>query len=473
MSLKRTALNQLFLNSRIGEILSRIGENYWLPIVTYSRCLEILRGNRFRAWWLKWGNRLADLRPDQSYGCKLARNLYRGFYSRKDKLLSQSGLGSKWVEVLEGLSLLLITLMPVFNGWWPLIPLLILLPTVPAESSREIPGRKSTGLFPFWLAIFISAIFSPGLKAGITGLIDFSVWLLIAGLVSRVYSVEFAKKVIRWIVFSSLFWLGIGLSQLWAGVPTPPGWLGPEQSNLILVRIYSVFINPNNYALYLVSILVFSVYLAAESGRVWEKLIYLIIFLLASISLYFTFSRTAWIIGGAFLIVWSWRRLGRRRWLVFGTLIFALLILAGFKTRFISLAAPNNTLWYRIQIWRGVFRAIQRYWLWGTGPGGFELVYPAYQIGNTVSQHAHQLYLQLWLEHGIFGLFLFGLAMKKSLRGFFSVSDNYIRALMVSVSIFLAAGLSETWYMNWFIGGYFWFLFGLLLALQSKEQVVS
>lgn len=370
-----------------------------------------------------------------------------------------------WIPVLEGINLLLIVFMPVLHSWWYLIPPSVLL-LFSVWHKRERLAR--TGLPAYLVTLLVSTVFSSGFKAGVGNLADFSVWLTIAWLVGQAYSKEFIKKLLRYLVFSSFLWLGIGLSQAWAGVPTPSGWV--EDSHPIMVRIYSVFINPNIYATYLLSILIMGFFLIEEEWSRWRKLIYSMVVALALASLYLTYSRTGWLVAGIFLVFWSWPRLGRWRWPFYGILLAALLVLPGVKLRFLALANSGGSLRDRLLIWKGVLHALRDFWVWGTGPDGFSRVYPWYAIRNIPSQHAHQLYLQLWLEHGIFSFAVFLLVIKKSLTGFFTVSDNYTKALMMALLAFLGCGFADTWYLNRFVGGYFWLLMGLLLSLKRKEQ---
>jgi O-antigen ligase len=116
----------------------------------------------------------------------------------------------------------------------------------------------------------------------------------------------------------------------------------------------------------------------------------------------------------------------------------------------------NSSLLYRIQIWRGGVRAVGAFWLWGAGPGSYHAIYPLYQIGNTPAQHAHQLYLQIWLEYGIFGIMGFIFLVIQLLR-----NRNYL-GLRTVLLIYLGYGFSETWFLNHYVGGFFWLVAGLL-----------
>jgi O-antigen ligase len=73
-------------------------------------------------------------------------------------------------------------------------------------------------------------------------------------------------------------------------------------------------------------------------------------------------------------------------------------------------SAIENDL--RAVFYQTTWRAIEEHWLTGTGLGTFTLVYPgverASQIVSVFANHAHNEYLELWLETGIIGILLIG-----------------------------------------------------------------
>ena len=66
----------------------------------------------------------------------------------------------------------------------------------------------------------------------------------------------------------------------------------------------------------------------------------------------------------------------------------------------------------RAVFYKTTWRAIEQHWLAGTGLGTFTLVYPGVertgQIVSVFANHAHDEYLELWLEMGLPSLFLTG-----------------------------------------------------------------
>jgi len=65
---------------------------------------------------------------------------------------------------------------------------------------------------------------------------------------------------------------------------------------------------------------------------------------------------------------------------------------------------PTENLEGRIVLWKGTVKIIKDNFFWGTGPGTFTEVYPAYQMpGRSVlAVYAHNDYLQFISDTGIF-----------------------------------------------------------------------
>jgi O-antigen ligase len=92
-------------------------------------------------------------------------------------------------------------------------------------------------------------------------------------------------------------------------------------------------------------------------------------------------------------------------------LAVGILIIAGIAWRFGFDSSIQNDL--RSVFYATTWRAIRDHWLAGTGLGTFTLIYPSYertgQIVSVYANHAHDEYLELWLETGLAGLVLVGI----------------------------------------------------------------
>ena len=382
--------------------------------------------------------------------------------------------GIDWHGLIEGMVILGVVFMPVLVGWECLIPLLLLLWITGPAKNKRVSARQGAaagaGWGFLWSVLAVSSFLGPGFTAGLAVLARFGSWFIMAWLIGRTFTLEMSKRIIKYLVYTSLIWLTIGFWQLWSGAPTPQGWLGSMQAAVIPVRIYSVYGNPNVFALYLLSILVLSHDLSRQCTAKIERYCLIGIFLLVVAALYFTYTRMAWLIAAFCLII----RYSRNQWrpglLVIGLTALLLLLLPDFNIRLSSLTnLHDSSIGYRIQIWRGVWNALRDFWLWGAGPGSFQRIYPHYQIGRSVSQHAHQFYLQFWLEFGIFGLLALITVLKRVLTGYCSTGAHpTVKTLTVILMIFLIYGFSETWYIHRFNGGFFWFINGLLQSFDAQ-----
>lgn len=375
------------------------------------------------------------------------------------------GVERRWGKPIEVGIILTLVLMPVLNSWGTLLVLTLLLLII------RSPGKKprDTGLFIFWLALVISALMAVGI-GGFGRLATVTIWLLLAGLTGRVFTAEFSRKVIRFSVIAGLIWMVIGLWQQVVGVSTPAHWLEQGQSLFISVRSYSVFGNPNIYGLYLVSILCFA-FAGTKSGEGIYPAVSWVVLVLALVSLFFTYSRTAWLLSLLGLILWSGKGfVARKRFIFLWWGLF--LMIPGFKARIGGLSNLfESTFWFRVQIWRNMPLMIADFLWWGAGPGSFHEVYRSYLTGMAPVEHGHQLYLQLWLESGLFSLAAFFRVIAKNMAGLNRLS-SIAKATALVIVLWLIAGFLETWWVHQFMGGYFWLLFGLLQS-QRMEQIDS
>ncbi len=435
----------LFTSSRTIIGLSIFGKKVVILAEQADDCLKQL-------WKISWVyRRLA-----------VVRTWFESFRRRRNAAFWE-GANRRWGKAIEAGIILTIALMPVLNSWEVLLGLTLLLYVI------RFPERKlpDTGLIFFWLALTVSAIMAVGIK-GLNGLVTVTVWLLIAGLAGRAFTAEFSRKVIRFILSAGLIWMVIGLWQQAAGVFTPAGWLEQGQNLLISVRSYSVFGNPNIYGMYLVSILIFA-FLEINAGDRFHCAVARLIIPVALTSLFFTYSRTAWLLGLTVIIGWFGKRLcsGKHCYLLGLGILFLIVGIPGFKARIIG---PVNffesTLRLRVEIWRNILTILADFWPWGAGSGSFSEVYGSYLTGSGLVQHGHQLYLQLWLESGILSLAALIRVIAKSLAGFNGFHCD-AKAVALVIAVFLISGLVETWWVHQFSGGYFWLLIGLLQSMRA------
>ena len=179
-------------------------------------------------------------------------------------------------------------------------------------------------------------------------------------------------------------------------------------------RVCGPFLNPNFFAEYLLLITPFFLAtLLDPSQPVRSRCIHGIGLAIMLFALVFTWTRGAWLgilVAMLFLLI------------SFSKTSFGILLLSLFPVgalipflphsvihRFLSIGSfSDSSVRYRLYTWRGVWRMVRAHiWGIGTGDTAFHRIYPQYAVSGTESvMHAHQLFLQIWVELGIPGLLL-------------------------------------------------------------------
>jgi O-antigen ligase len=221
---------------------------------------------------------------------------------------------------------------------------------------------------------------------------------------------------------------------------------------------------------------------------VWWKRLWLAAFLIGSVMLALTRSRTGMISCGAgALLLWSMDLSRARRMLLFGTLglagVFILLLAVASQgspaeliTDAIRLgreqeAEEVTSLTGRIPIWAALVGNIVKRPIFGHGYGGFwteERVIQFSYLRNWEFDHAHSIYLEAALNVGVVGLCLGAVLFVAALRGAWSayrrthdVGFQFAFALLATAAI---DGLLDTIYIRPGLG--------MLLALACVGMLV-
>ncbi|HOP75345.1 MAG TPA: O-antigen ligase family protein [Bacillota bacterium] len=368
---------------------------------------------------------------------------------------------------LEILTLLYCLLTPVLKDWNGVVLLLAIQWFVRTDASGVGPFGRRLGVLAG--VVGTAAVFSGGLLPGWRALYTVMTGLALAGLSAWFFTSVRREKLIRLFLCFAPVWMLIGFWQYRYVRRIPLGWLESHQYETIAVRIGSVFGNPNLYAIYLVLLMVLGLEALAKADRPWQRLGYGVILTAALWSLYGTYSRSGWLIGGLVLIWYC-----RNRWLR-SLAGWALLVLGALLwqsgpgwARIAGLwRGMDTTLGYRFRIWQGVLQGIAEYWPWGAGPGSFGRVYPWYQADGVVAGHAHQWLLQFWLEHGLFSL----LALGWVLRWLYdSARNSRLSFRLIPVTCFVGFGLAESWQASPLMNGLFWLMVGMAAAYGEEND---
>lgn len=172
------------------------------------------------------------------------------------------------------------------------------------------------------------------------------------------------------------------------------------------VRSVGITTNSNLTAAILICLALISVYAMSVLQKRWHKIGALGLFLLFGVAIWCTGSRGAWVGLLIGLLVQVWMTGNRRRTLA---LLSGLLMLgiAIYTNR--TLIPREETLLatakVRIFVWQNAFQVFQDHWLIGVLPLNFGDVFEQYS--GEYLYHAHNVFLGIAAEYGIFGLILF------------------------------------------------------------------
>ncbi len=180
-------------------------------------------------------------------------------------------------------------------------------------------------------------------------------------------------------------------------------------SRLSSNRVFSTFVYPNILAGYLIMLFPIGMTMAIES-RHFFKPIFLGICALLLYCLFYTKSVGGWIglffILGFFLIFYFFKE--GKKILFFGGLFLSLFLLIFFLFFKFGGLPHLSAFRDRIGYWSAGFRMIKENPFFGSGPGTFGSRFARYKLAYTMeTQHAHNNFLEIWVETGVFGLLLF------------------------------------------------------------------
>lgn len=191
-------------------------------------------------------------------------------------------------------------------------------------------------------------------------------------------------------------------------------WTDSSMFQEISGRIVSTLENPNMLAEYLILIFPLAAGRFLMRGSAGQRGAALCAAGAMAVAIILTWSRGAWLgllFGGfVFLLIWSRYSM----YILFAgaaSIPFLPLILPdAIIHRFTSIGnLADTSTSYRVNIWRGTVHMLEDYWHCGIGigEGAWDTVYPRYSLAAIeTAPHAHNLYLQTWVESGIVGITL-------------------------------------------------------------------
>lgn len=289
------------------------------------------------------------------------------------------------------------------------------------------------------------------------------------------------NKILTTIVFMGTLLALHGLYQYIVGVEQDPAWVDVESSPDVKTRIYSVFMNPNIFAEYLVMIIPISVGLFWYNKKPFKKLLFLGTSLVMSLALLLTQSRGGWL-GFAFSALVFILLVERKLLLAAVPIVVGGLYLLpdSIINRIMSIAnfadSSNN---YRLVMWDITLDIIKDHKWIGVGFGHqpFKQTFESY-IRTMPTYHAHNTFLEIGAELGIVGLvtfifFLF-ITFKYGILKLVKSEDKYIKYVGAGIISGLAGvlvhGMVETILYIPKIIMVFWMMIAFIVTLAKISE---
>lgn len=262
-------------------------------------------------------------------------------------------------------------------------------------------------------------------------------------------------------------------------------WIDQEMFDSIEGRVVSTFENPNMLGLYLILLLPMLAAGFIGEKNWWKKPGFILSFAAGAACLIYTWARGAWLgflfSAAVFMLMWNRRTMGV---LIAGVLALPVAIPffpKSIVSRFASIGNLTDTSTnYRVYIWRGTVNMLSDYWLTGIGVGeqAFNRIYPYYSFaGIEKAPHAHNLFLQLFIEVGIFGFALFVALMICLFQSGFSLAkhgeDKEVRLIgcgaLCGTLAALVQGMTDYVWYNYRVFFMFWLVIGITAAARRID----
>lgn len=345
----------------------------------------------------------------------------------------------------------------------------------------------------FLLLTFMGGIFSVSVSASIENALIYSCFMTSYFLVvNLIRTGPWVRRCVAAFIFSSAVVSFYGVYQNFLGNASTK-WQDQDMFTGIGGRVVSTFENPNVLAEYLIITIPFAVAVLLTRRSWLAGAGMFAVCGLGTACLVFTLSRGAWLgfMAGmlVFFLIYSRRTMIFMLFGLFSVPLLPFVLPEKIVRRFTSIGnlADSSTA-YRVNIWNGSVDMIRDFF-WGgigTGRGAFTLVYPSYTLAGIESApHSHNLYLQVMIELGVFGLLAFlAVIFILTQHSFSFFSGNkmsgkeseksrlYCAAGFSGITAILAQGMTDYIWYNYRIYLIFWLVLGLTVAVKRSAAAV-
>jgi len=245
-----------------------------------------------------------------------------------------------------------------------------------------------------------------------------------------------------------------------------------RQRILVDGRMTATFQNQNDFAAYLVPVVLLSISLVFSSQvKKQYRWIPLFLGILLGVCLILTFSRGAWLgfLVGLFLLAFLSKEI---KVSIFFICIFLVFISIPVLRQRVSYTFLPGGDAQRISIAWTAWSMIKENPLFGKGLGTFMDYFSQYATIPGV-YYAHNCYLQIWAESGIFSLLSFlgflGILLSKGIKIFKKNQNFILLGLICGISGFLIHSFFDTQLYSLQLAVLFWIIMGLIVTLSKSE----
>ena len=280
----------------------------------------------------------------------------------------------------------------------------------------------------FFICIFISGITSLFPSESINYLLYYLIsFITVIIIVNSIKTYDDLYKLIKIILIGVMLTTLYGVYQwLVVGIQVNPAQTDLTINQGMGGRVYSTMGNPNVYGELLVLIIPFFASVILNEKSIVKKMFWIILLLPVLVILLKTGSRSAWVSFAVAMFVFAffWKKKLIPLFILLGVIAIPFLP-DSIHRRIMTIFNPNDTsLKYRQMILGPAFAMLRDYWLTGVGLGNrvFGIIYQRYKsFGLTTVAHTHNLYVQIWLEAGLFAILSFIVIVFRLLKHTFMV----------------------------------------------------
>ncbi len=232
----------------------------------------------------------------------------------------------------------------------------------------------------------------------------------------------------------------------------------------------------NDFGTYLVFIILLAMALCLSGIKRVYKTFFFALSILLVICLLMTFSRGSWLGFLVASLVMSFISRKFKKVLPFIFIFLAILFcVPAIRERVAFTLHPRGDA-DRFMVWQTAIRMISENPFLGKGVGTFMDYFFAYRP-KLFTQYAHNCYLQIWAETGIFSLisfllFLYALLLK-AFKAFKATGNFFVLGLLCGISAFLVQTFFDTQLYSLQLSAFFWLMAGILSVLSDNKAGVN